>query len=97
MNKFVLDQDKLEMAASKLKAISHPVRIAIIDMLQHEPMCVTQIYEKLDLDQASTSHHLSLLKNKDILTSDRQGKKIFYSLKHQTLVEILECINRCHD
>ncbi len=97
MQTFTLDQHKLEMAAGKLRAISHPMRIAIIDMLQHEPMCVTEIYERLDIDQASASHHLSILKNKEILVSHRKGKKIFYTLKHQTLSEILECINKCHD
>jgi DNA-binding transcriptional ArsR family regulator len=97
MQAFILDQHKLEKAAGKLRAISHPMRIAIIDMLQHEPMCVTEIYERLDIDQASASHHLSILKNKEILLSHRKGKKIFYTLKHQTLTEILDCINRCHD
>ncbi len=97
MESLKLDQEKLEMAAGKLRAISHPARIAIIDMLQQESLCVTQIYERLDIDQASASHHLSILKNKGILMSDRRGKKIYYSLKLQTLTEIIDCINRCHE
>jgi DNA-binding transcriptional ArsR family regulator len=89
---------KLEMAASKLRAISHPMRIAIIDLLtQDEKLSVTEIYKALDIEQATASHHLNILKNKGVLLSHREGKKIFYSIKNMTLTEIIECINRCND
>lgn len=98
MAKLVLDITKLEMAASKLRAIAHPMRIAIIDLLnENGKMSVTEIYSSLDIEQASASHHLNILKNKGILVSKREGKKIFYSLKNVTLTEIIECINRCNE
>ncbi|MFC1731192.1 ArsR/SmtB family transcription factor [Bacteroidota bacterium] len=93
-----LDITKLEGAASKLRAIAHPMRIAIIGLLENHPkLSVTEIYDSLKIEQASASHHLNILKNKGVLTSKRDGKKIYYSLKHQTVSEIIECINRCHD
>jgi DNA-binding transcriptional ArsR family regulator len=98
MTKLTLDITKLEMAASKLRAIAHPMRIAIIDLLNEKPkLSVTEIYSKLDIEQASASHHLNILKNKGVLVSKREGKKIFYSLKSVTLTEIIECINRCNE
>ncbi len=98
MAKLVLDITKLEMAASKLRAIAHPMRIAIIDLLNEKPkLSVTEIYSKLDIEQASASHHLNILKNKGVLVSKREGKKIYYSLKNVTLTEIIECINRCNE
>jgi DNA-binding transcriptional ArsR family regulator len=97
MGKILLDIDKLELAASKLRAIAHPMRIAIIDLLNEKQLSVTEIYEKLDIEQASASHHLNILKSKGVLASRRNGKKIYYSLKNQTLSEIIECINRCND
>jgi DNA-binding transcriptional ArsR family regulator len=93
-----INVSKLELAASKLRAISHPMRIAIIDLLaQGEKLSVTEIYEALDIEQATASHHLNILKNKNVLISKREGKKIFYSLKNMTLTEIIECVNRCND
>ncbi|RLD42322.1 MAG: transcriptional regulator [Bacteroidetes bacterium] len=90
--------DKLEMAASKLRAISHPMRIAIIDLLADgNSMSVTEIYQALGIEQATASHHLNILKNKNVLLSKREGKKIFYMLRNMTLTEILECINRCNE
>ena len=93
-----LDVTKLEMAASKLRAIAHPMRIAVIGLLQKNPkLSVTEIYSYLEIEQAAASHHLNKLKNKVVLSSKRDGKKIFYSLKNKTLTEIIECINRCNE
>jgi len=93
-----LNISKLELAASKLRAISHPMRIAIIELLANgEKLSVTEIYEALNIEQATASHHLNILKNKDVLVSKREGKKIFYSIKNMTLTEIIECVNRCND
>ena len=90
--------EKLELAASKLRAISHPMRIAIIDLLSQKPkMSVTEIYRELDIEQATASHHLNILKSRNILLSKRKGKKIYYSLRSRTLTDIIECINRCND
>ncbi len=92
-----LDVVKLEAAASKLRAMAHPMRIAIIDLLKEEKkMSVTQIYEKLNLEQAATSHHLNIMKSKGVLVSKRDGKKIFYSLRSKALTDIIYCINKCH-
>ncbi len=97
MRKTKLDVDKLEAAAGKLRSMAHPMRIAIIDLLLDKQLSVTEIYEKLNIEQASASHHLNILKSKGILVSKRQGKKIFYSLKSTTLTEIIDCINRCNE
>ncbi len=98
MSKFNIDIEKLELAASKLRAISHPMRIAIIELLSGDShLSVTQIYNALNIEQATASHHLNILKNKGVLVSKRDGKKIYYSLRNSTLTEIIECINRCND
>ena len=89
---------KLESAASKLRAISHPLRIAVIELLANgRKMSVTEIYEILDIEQATASHHLNILKNKGILDSKREGKKIYYSLKNLTLTDIIDCVNKCNE
>ena len=89
---------KLELAAGKLRAISHPMRIAMINLLASgNKKSVTEIYESLDIEQATASHHLNILKSKGLLLSKREGKKIYYSLKNITLAEIIECINKCNE
>ena len=59
-----INVDQLELAASRLKAIAHPMRIALIGLLQEtEKLNVTEIYSKLNIEQATASHHLNILKN----------------------------------
>jgi DNA-binding transcriptional ArsR family regulator len=98
MTELELDIVKLEAAASKLRAMAHPMRIAIIDLLNNnKKLSVTEIYEHLNIEQAAASHHLNILKGKGILGSKRDGKQIHYSLKNSTLTDIIHCINRCNE
>jgi len=88
--------EKLEDAASRLRAISHPMRIAIIDMLEKKgQMNVTQIHLKLKIEQAAASHHLSILKNKNVISFKRDGKSNYYHLKPGVVDKLVECINLC--
>jgi DNA-binding transcriptional ArsR family regulator len=72
------------------------MRIAIIDLLTtNKRLTVTEIYGRLNIEQASASHHLNILKNKGLLESKREGKMILYSLKYEVLTKLIECINCC--
>jgi DNA-binding transcriptional ArsR family regulator len=96
MSKAEIDIRKLEDAASRLRAIAHPMRIAIISLLDNNAkLNVTEIYAKLKIEQAAASHHLNILKNKGVLSSKRVGKQTFYFLKNESLTQVLECINKC--
>ncbi|MCT4613349.1 MAG: metalloregulator ArsR/SmtB family transcription factor [Marinifilaceae bacterium] len=93
-----LNPEKLEMAANMLKAIAHPLRIAILGYLEDgRELTVTEIHELLEIEQSTTSHHLGILKDKGVLQSKRDGKNTYYSLKHCRLSSIIECINSCTD
>ena len=97
MKKAHIDIDKLEKAASKLRAMAHPMRIAIVDLLtSNKKLTVTEIYNKLSIEQATASHHLNILKNKGLLDSKRDGKMILYSLKNDALSRLVDCINCCN-
>lgn len=91
-----LTQEQLEKAAAMLKAIAHPMRIAIINFLDDgKKLTVTQIHELLEIEQSTTSHHLGILKDKGVLSSIRDGKNTYYSLKHDNLNIIVDCISKC--
>jgi DNA-binding transcriptional ArsR family regulator len=97
MENITLSAAKLEQMAIKLKAIAHPTRIAIIEMLAGEKsLSVTEIYHMLDIEQAAASHHLNIMKNKGVLDSRREGKKIYYSLQNESLTDIMRCMNKCN-
>ena len=96
MEHISLNPEQLEKAANMLKAIAHPMRIAIIGFLeQGEQLTVTQIHEKLGIEQSTTSHHLGILKDKGVLCSKREGKNTYYFLKHANLSNIVNCVSKC--
>jgi ArsR family transcriptional regulator, virulence genes transcriptional regulator len=91
-----LSAESLEKASTMLKAIAHPVRIAIIDYLEDgEKRTVTDIHKKLGIEQSVASHHLGILKDKGVLASKREGKNIWYYLRYRNLKTILRCVGEC--
>lgn len=85
--------EKLTLAAEMLKAIAHPMRITIVSFLEgNQKHTVTEIYERLGIEQSATSHHLGILKSRGVLASTRDGKNTYYFLKHKGLSGILKCI-----
>ncbi|MFW6289634.1 MAG: ArsR/SmtB family transcription factor [Mariniphaga sp.] len=91
-----LDANKLELAASMLKAIAHPMRIAILKHLEGgKRLTVTEIHELLGIEQSTTSHHLGILRDKGVLCAKREGKNTYYYLKFVILSQIVDCLESC--
>ena len=87
---------EIERAATMLKAISHPMRLAILGYLSDgNKLNVTEIHELLGIEQSTASHHLGILKDKGILASERQGKNSHYYLKRKNLSQLVSCISQC--
>ena len=96
MNLKELNPEQLEKAAGMLKAIAHPMRISILSYLEDgRKMTVTEIHNKLNIEQSTTSHHLGILKDKGVLASKREGKNTYYYLKHNTLSLVIDCVSKC--
>lgn len=96
MNIASLSPEQLEKASNMLKAIAHPLRIAILHHLESgKKLTVTEIHELLNIEQSTTSHHLGILKDKGVLGSQREGKNTYYYLKHDNLASIVECVSKC--
>jgi DNA-binding transcriptional ArsR family regulator len=81
----------LEQVTETLRAIAHPIRIAIVDLLKkNEQLSVTEIYEQLNIEQAVASHHLRILKDKKVVTVQREQKFSLYSLRNPRFYEIID-------
>ena len=96
MNQPYIDIEKLDCMVNRLKALSHPDRIAILELLQKkEKASVSEIQAHLNLEQASTSNHLRILRDQQIVVAKRAGKNKYYSINHVVIAEIISCISRC--
>ncbi len=93
-----ISAEQLEMVAIVLKAISHPVRLEILEILEvEEPQSVSAIKEQLsvEVEQSMLSHHLIKLKDKGILVSQKEGKRILYRIKDRQILKIFDCMEKC--
>ena len=82
--------DFLEIGTEVLRAIAHPIRLTIIDLLyKNDKLSVTEIYEALNIEQAIASHHLRILKDKRVVAARREGKKSYYYLLSEGFHKII--------
>jgi DNA-binding transcriptional ArsR family regulator len=85
----------LEDATETLRAVAHPVRMLIIEMLHNNAfMSVTEIHESLGVEQAVASHHLRILKDKDVLSVRRDGKNSYYALAKDEFYQIVALLQK---
>ncbi|MBK7410651.1 MAG: helix-turn-helix transcriptional regulator [Saprospirales bacterium] len=83
----------LEESTETMRAIAHPIRIAIIDLLHRNgKMSVTEIYESLDIEQAVASHHLRILKSRNVVSMQRDQKFSLYSLANPGYFDIVQIL-----
>jgi ArsR family transcriptional regulator, virulence genes transcriptional regulator len=87
---------RLDEAADMLRVVAHPARMLIIEMLDRDRrLNVTELLEALGMEQSMVSHHLSRMKDKGVVMQEREGKHVFYSLRHPKLVDIVRCVRDC--
>ena len=92
-----VEAEQLDRAAAMLKVLSHPKRLAIVDLLgksktKDHQMSVTEIYQALDIPQAIASQHLITLKDRGVLKSSKVGTKIYYSLAVPQLLQVIDTL-----
>jgi len=88
---------KLERIADILRVIAHPVRLEILELLkEYGELSVAKMQEALAREQAQISQHLIKMKDKRILVSRRDGRRIYYRIAIPELLEVLRCMQRCN-
>jgi len=91
-----MDKELANHAAEVLRAVAHPLRLQVIELLEKGELCVGEISAALGEKQAITSQQLTIMKDKGILTSRREGTKVFYRLENKNVTQVLSCVyNHC--
>ena len=85
------NEEKYIEWANILKAIAHPIRLYIIELLSDGEKCVNEIDEKLHIDVSTVSRHLSTLRKAGIVHYEKRGNQIYYSLKIPCVLNFLHC------
>lgn len=84
--------ERYEARARIAKALAHPTRLMMLDVLADREWCVCELTELAGLDQSTVSKHLAVLKQAGIVSDRKEGTKTFYRLKICCLQGLWECI-----
>ncbi|KAA9295244.1 ArsR family transcriptional regulator [Streptococcus anginosus] len=71
------------------KALSHPVRREILDLLKMDKMSAGEIADQFELTGATISHHLNVLKQADLVVETREKNFIYYELNTSVLEDMM--------
>ncbi len=76
-----------ELHASICKTLANPKRLEIIDSLRNDELTATQLTQKLNISKANLSQHMSILIQKGVVLSRREGLNVFYRLSDQKIIK----------
>ena len=88
-----MDKKVAEHVAEVMKAVAHPVRLQIIELLEAKELCVGDIVKAVGGKQAITSQQLNMMRDKGVLSSRRDGAKVYYRIENKNIIRLLRCIN----
>ncbi len=83
-----------DLEAAFLKVLAHPVRLRILEALSEGPLCVKDLWTRLELPQATVSQHLSMLRSRGVLESERRATSVFYFIDNPTAKKIVKLLDQ---
>ena len=84
--------EELDKKENVFKAISDPTRLKILYLLKDTELCPCQIQDALNKPQPTISHHVSILKNANLIKGRKDGIWIYFTLVNNDIIETLDLI-----
>lgn len=75
--------------ADLFRALGHPARIRILELLTAEEHTVQELQEALELDQPAVSQHLAALRARHLVVSRKEGTLAYYTLRSRLVSDLL--------
>jgi ArsR family transcriptional regulator len=82
--------DLARFKAEFFKALSHPLRIAIIDALRAGEVGVNDLSAQLKVEQSTLSQQLAMLRSRNIVVGRKDGQSVFYSVRDPEIFRLLD-------
>lgn len=94
---YQIKKSNLKHISKVLKAIAHPIRLQILQLLSTKTLSVQEIVKKVHTNQAVVSQHLKIMREGMVVSTNRDKNKIYYSLAHSGLKKLIDCLAKCQD
>jgi len=85
---------RYEARASIIKAMAHPTRLFLVDELSRRSRCVCELTEMVGADTSTVSKHLSILKAAGIVSDEKRGLQVWYTLKMPCVMNFFGCVEQ---
>lgn len=82
--------------AEFFKAVGHPMRLRVLELLAEEDRSVTALLGLLDVEQSSLSQQLGVLRRAGLVASRRDGSRVTYSLTEPRIADVLAIGREIH-
>ena len=82
----------IEAKAEIFKALAHPSRVLMVEALADGELCVCELQKLVGADISTVSKHLSVLKEANIVSSEKRGLNMYYSLEASCVIGFISCI-----
>ena len=86
----LVDDSLYELHASVCKAIAHPARLKLLDLLRGGEECVCRLAPQVGVSQTNLSQLLAVLKRAGVVESRREGHQIFYRVRDERIFEVID-------
>lgn len=83
--------------ADFFKALAHPIRITILDLLRQGELSVGDLQERLSIDPSSVSQQLAVLRSRRIVENRRTGSNVFYTVRDPAVFAVLDSARTIFD
>ncbi|WP_433694504.1 ArsR/SmtB family transcription factor [Herbaspirillum seropedicae] len=95
-----LSAERMRQAAGEavgaLKVLANEDRLLLLCQLSQQEMCVSELEEQLDIRQPTLSQQLGVLRNEGVVSTRRDGKRIYYRVADARLLEMLDLMYRLY-
>lgn len=75
-----------------MKAMAHPTRLFILDLLAEKEYCVCELQKKIGTDISTVSRHLAVLKNAGLISSRKVNNQVWYNLLCPCVLDFYNCL-----
>ncbi|WP_295801295.1 metalloregulator ArsR/SmtB family transcription factor [uncultured Microbulbifer sp.] len=85
-------RDSASEASAMLRSLGNQDRLLLLCQLSQEELCVSDIEERLDIRQPSLSQQLGVLRREGLVTTRREGKRVYYRVADQRVLALLQTL-----
>jgi ArsR family transcriptional regulator len=83
-----------QFTAEFFKALSHPLRVRVLDALRQGEISVNELSARLGVEQTTLSQQLAVLRKSSIVVGRKEGQNVFYSVRDTEIIRLLDDARR---